>query len=331
MIAVGRAAASDLPAGLPDVTLGMTKAALLAARPAIERAEYTGKPVNLALEDLTLNEKLPPAAWPYTLAQYRVYAGRLAEVDLYGSLWKSQLRAARLQATATARALWGGDYAVEVRMAETIAPVLIWETKGREARLRLPPDPGPGSGGTPTIHLDVGVPSDRPVQGADHLMPAAKRARLLEECGVEDRRRRGPADLGYDEYRAVPESAEIDGRAVILTSYLRRDFEAPRPAGDPPMTAVFTLRAKDGRPFPSGVRFERAWVRSGWDVWRIPSLKADAPGPAGDSSPELRASVWAGPPWPAREADAVVRLTTRDGRALMIRSRESSIVFSGLR
>lgn len=326
LLAAVRAAASDLPAGLPDVTLGMPKKALLAARPEIKRKLYDGKPVDFTLQDLTLHENLPPGAWPYTLASYYVNGGRLSGVRLYGSLWPSQLRAGRLVATSGARALWGADYFSGIEVTTELAPVLEWSHKGRDARLRLPP---PGTSKHPSaarIELDVRSASESRSREPDPHIPAATRASLFEECGVEDRRRPGPRELGYDELRAAPASVLIDGRTVVLHARLERDYRNLRAGEDGrPLTGEFTLRTTDGQPFPAGVRFDGAWVWRGYELWRIPTLRASFAGRAPVAASELRASASGGPLWPAMNADAVVRVIDREGKVLLVGAREQSI------
>lgn len=328
------AAAAELPPGLPGVELGMTKDALLSSRPAIQKKNLAGTAINFARKDLSLNEQLGAEAWPFRHARYDVTGGRLVGVLLSGYPEPEELRAARLKASASAKALWGDGYAAELVASPhnvvSVSPVLVWEKEGRGVRLTLPPDVPAKSRQSSVIALDVRLAANRSFPESDVVLPAAQRAQLLEQCGVEDRRPPGPADLGVDELRAAPESVVLDGRTVVLRVELRRDYGGLRPPTDGrPMTAHFILFANDGRPFPTGVRMERAWVRRGRELWRIPALEDDSSIPRNAAAPELRASAEGGPRWPALTADAVVRLIDRDGRAVLLGARKQSIVALG--
>jgi len=184
-----RAAASDLPAGMPDVTLGMTQEALLEARPGIMRKNYSGVTVPVSRPQNSWNEHLTAEAWPYRHARYDVAGGRLIGVLLSGYPEPAELRAARLQAIAVAKSVWGEGYAAELVAASFVtSPVLVWTQGDRGVRLVLPPDPAPKLRQTPMITLDVRAASDRRAPESEVALPAAARAKLFEECGVEDRR-----------------------------------------------------------------------------------------------------------------------------------------------
>lgn len=185
------AAAAELPPGLPGVELGMTKDALLASRPAIQRKSLAGADMNLGRKDLSLNEVLGPEAWPYRHARYDVTGGRLVGVLLTGYPEPEEHRAARLKASASAKALWGDGYATELVASPLnnvrVSPVLVWETEGRGVRLTLPPDPPSKRREASVISLDVRLASHRQFPEPEVVLPAEKRAQLLEQCGVEDR------------------------------------------------------------------------------------------------------------------------------------------------
>ena len=311
----------------------MTKDALLAARPDIRRIGYSGAPVNFARADLSLNEDLKPEAWPYRHARYDVTGGRLVGVLLTGYPEAAELHAARLKAIGSAKALWGDEYAAEIVSSPAniimVSPVLVWTRENSEIRLTVPPDLPAKSRFSSTVALDVRLSARRSIPESEIVLPAAQRARLFEECGVEDRVPKGPADLGVDELRAAPESGVVDGRAVVLSVRLERDYRDLRAGEDGrPLTATFSLFAKDGKPFPPGVRFERAWIQRGRELWRIAALEDEAvENPY--FAPERRASAKGGPRWPALDADVVVRVIDRDGRAFLLGARKQRIIAVG--
>lgn len=319
-----RAAAADLPPGLPDVTLGMTQEALLASRPDIHRKNYAGTTVPAARPNNSWNEYLGPEHWPYRFARFDVKGGVLVGVFLHGDAKPEELSAARLQATASARTMWGQDYTAEIETYGFVtAPVAVWTKADRVVRLFLSPKPAKIYVGSTNISLDVRLASERRAPQTETVIPAAKRAQLFEECGVEDRRPAAPAELGFDELKAAPLSVLIDGREVALSAYLRREF-AKSPAQDgEPLTADFTVVALDGKPFPAGLRFDAAWVLRGQELWRVPPLTTRG---ENRGSPELRASATGGPRWGGR-TNAVVRLIDRDGRAVLLAAPGRDIVF----
>lgn len=196
LLAGGRAAAAELPPDLPDVSLGMTQDALLEARPAIKRKNYSGVTVPASRPNNSWNEDLPPEAWPYRHARYDVTGGLLVGVRLTGYPKPEELRAARLKAIASAKALWGGEYAAELAASPLnsvkVSPVLVWAKEDRGVRLTVPPGPDPGSRHALVVSLDVRLPSLRLAPESEVVLPDAQRALLLEECGVEDRRPPGP-------------------------------------------------------------------------------------------------------------------------------------------
>ena len=173
------------------------------------------------------------------------------------------------------------------------------------------------------ISLEVRLASERSAPQTQIVLSAAKRAKLFEDCGVEDRRAPAASGPGHEELLAAPQSISLDGREVILNAYLRREF-AKFPAQDgEPLTADLTVIARDGKPFPPGVRIDGAWVQRGLELWAIPSLM---PRGARPDSPELRAGATGGPRW-GGQTRTVVRLIDRDGRAVLLAAPGRDIVF----
>lgn len=326
LLACVPAAASELPAGLPEVALGMSQEALLAARPEIRRKNYSGVTVPATRPHNSWNEHLAAGAWPYRFARYDVKGGVLVGVRLTGDPTIEEQRAARLQAMAGARALWGPDYAAELEAhAVATTATAVWTKGDRVVRLALAPKPKKVYVGSAHISLDVRLASESVIPQTKVVLPAAERARLFEECGVEDRRASAEPGPSYDELLAAPQSVLIDGREVILTAYLRRDF-AKHPAQDgEPMTANFTALARDGKPIPAGVRFDGAWIRNGRDLWHVPALTTERRG-----STELRAAASGGPRWGGK-AHCVVRLIGLDGRAVLLAAPARDIVYGNFR
>ena len=125
----------------------------------------------------------------------------------------------------------------------------------------------------------------------------------------------------------------LDGRPLSLSAYPWRDFmpsTLPAPDGSP-MMVVLKVATADKKPFPSGVRMDRAWVLSGEQVWETSEFR-HAKNPGKDSwincsdSPVCEATAREGPKWgPGVFVDVVVRLTDKEGRHHLLQVRKQCV------
>ena len=134
--------------------------------------------------------------------------------------------------------------------------------------------------------------------------------------------------VSINDLRNAPTEVVLDGRSLSLSAYPWRDFmpsTLPAPDGSP-MIVVLKLATADKKPFPSGVRIDRAWVLFGEQMWEVSDLRGQVKGSPHykDSSegwtncpdsPVCETTARDGPKWgPGVFVDVVVRLTDKEGR-----------------
>jgi hypothetical protein len=152
------------------------------------------------------------------------------------------------------------------------------------------------------------------------LTPAAR----SNQSPAQARQSRETAPISITELRKAPTRVVIDGRSLTLSAYLWRDF-MPGTLSDPngsPMMAVFKVATSDKKPFPSGVRIERAWVLFGEQVWepgefdpRKRDLRQSNDSRTCLDTPVCEVSARNGPKWgPNVYVDVVVRLIDKEGQ-----------------
>ncbi len=115
-------------------------------------------------------------------------------------------------------------------------------------------------------------------------------------------------------FAAVPESANLGGGEVALGVNLWRDFMPAPPTEGKALLVTFRLEPAPGARMPEGSAVDRGWVVCGDEVWEREL-------PAGESGKgEAERTVRDGPKWePGSQAEAVVRVRDRDGRAWLLR------------
>jgi len=141
------------------------------------------------------------------------------------------------------------------------------------------------------------------------------------------------------ELESAPTRVVLEGRAVLLSASLYRDFMPsvpPTPKGKP-LTAILAVEAVDQEPFPADFRVDRAWVLHDGDVWEVSELEEqDLEDPSykdegGRSrnrpqSPVFRVVARGGPLWgPNVRVDCVVRLSDGQGRSYLLRAEDQGI------
>lgn len=121
----------------------------------------------------------------------------------------------------------------------------------------------------------------------------------------------------------------LDGRSLSLSAYPWRDFmPGTGPADGSPMMVALKVATSDKKPFPSGVRMDRAWVLFGEQVWETSKLRDQMKSPPNEKdswiscsdSPVCETTARNGPKWgPGVFVDVVVRLTDKEGRHHLLR------------
>ena len=138
--------------------------------------------------------------------------------------------------------------------------------------------------------------------------------------------------VSIDDLRNAPIEVVLDGRSLSLSAYPWRDFMPsiglPAPDGSP-MMVVLKVATTDKKPFPSGVRMDRAWVLFGEQLWEASQFRGRVKSPPYDKdgwincgdSPVCEATARDGPKWgPGVFVDVVVRLTDKEGRHYLLRA-----------
>jgi hypothetical protein len=131
--------------------------------------------------------------------------------------------------------------------------------------------------------------------------------------------------------RNAPREVVLDGRSLSLSAYPWRDFmPGPFPGTEgSPMMVVLRVATSDEKPFPSGVRIDRAWVLFGEQAWEASEFRARVKSPPYDKdswincadSPVCEATARDGPKWgPGVFVDVVVRLTDKEGRHYLLQA-----------
>jgi hypothetical protein len=131
------------------------------------------------------------------------------------------------------------------------------------------------------------------------------------------------SSVSINDLRNAATEVVLDGRSLSLSAYLWRDFNPSSPPDGTPMIAVLKVATFDKKPFPSGVRMDRAWVLFGEQVWETSEFRDQVKSPPYDKdswincsdSPVCEATARNGPKWgPGVFVDVVVRLTDKEGR-----------------
>ena len=67
----------------------------------------------------------------------------------------------------------------------------------------------------------------------------------------------------------------VDGRDIVVYSYLNRNFQPEYPPDGPPLTVYIRLFAPDSQPLPLGLSVEHAWLVNGRSVWATDLANSD--------------------------------------------------------
>ena len=111
-----------------------------------------------------------------------------------------------------------------------------------------------------------------------------------------------PADL-----LAAPTSVTIDGQAVVLETFLWRDFMPVSPPDGKPLVAILRPVRADNGASPAGVRIDEVWVMFGSETWNHTITEERVANPPAQTHYEAVARN--GPKWgPGVNVTVVVRL-----------------------
>ena len=159
------------------------------------------------------------------------------------------------------------------------------------------------------------------------VLPLITVAVTLIQCPMRDEHR----PVSVKDLRNVATEVVLEGRLLTLSTYPWRDFmpgTLSGPDGSPMMVAL-KVATTDKKPFPSGVRMERAWIAFGEQVRETSKLRDPLNSPPNEKdswikcsdTPVCETTARNGPKWgPGVFVDVVVRLIDKEGRHYLLRA-----------
>ncbi|MGA9116968.1 MAG: hypothetical protein WB626_09360 [Bacteroidota bacterium] len=126
-------------------------------------------------------------------------------------------------------------------------------------------------------------------------------------------------DIAVADLLAVPETTQVDGRKLVLSTYLWRDFMPVSPPDGRPLAAILHVDATDSLRLPAGLDADALWI-----VWTDRVWKSYCAGPTqGDPARPygLQRSASGGPRWgPHVSVDVIVRILDAGGGMHLLRA-----------
>jgi hypothetical protein len=88
--------------------------------------------------------------------------------------------------------------------------------------------------------------------------------------------------ISIKELRNAPAEIVLDGKSLSLSTYVWRDFAPSSSVGADGSPLIVTLKVatSDKKPFPSGVRIDRAWVLFGEQIWEASDFRGQVKSPS---------------------------------------------------
>jgi hypothetical protein len=122
----------------------------------------------------------------------------------------------------------------------------------------------------------------------------------------------GPTDIPIDQLLAIPETTLVDGRILVLSTLLWRDFQPICPPDGRPLIAVAHIDATDTAGLPPTTSSDALWIVYSNHVWKSYFTNESHP-PYPPRPNRLEKIAREGPKWgPHVYVDVIVRIL--DGR-----------------
>jgi hypothetical protein len=127
-----------------------------------------------------------------------------------------------------------------------------------------------------------------------------------------------PEPRPVPELKAAPTVVTMEGKPLVLETFLWRDFmPISRPDGQP-LIAVLRVKTTDGSAVPPDVRADAVWVVFGGQVWAARAAEESA---RDETAPFYEVVARNGPKWgPGVTVEVVVRLRDGAGRSVLLRA-----------
>lgn len=134
-----------------------------------------------------------------------------------------------------------------------------------------------------------------------------------------------PGELPLPTLEASPDTLNIGGKKLILTTYMWRDFMPVSPPDGKPLIAIFTILTADSTDLPSGLEADAAWVICEGEIWST-WIDEEAPPPENGDPFQLIRVARDGPRFgPDVFVTAVVRLTDNQGTVYLLKAENQYI------
>ncbi len=126
------------------------------------------------------------------------------------------------------------------------------------------------------------------------------------------------ADSTANALMSAPDTVTIDGIAVILETYLWRDFMPVSPPDGQPLRAVITVLPVNSEYLPAGIDADKIWIITGSENW-VGLLEKTGEYTAGRPLTRLEKTSGGGPKWgPGINVEVVVQLRDKKGNTYLL-------------
>ncbi|MCH8567138.1 MAG: hypothetical protein LAT67_02685 [Balneolales bacterium] len=139
----------------------------------------------------------------------------------------------------------------------------------------------------------------------------------------------GPGKMPVPELMAAPDTLYIGDQALVMDTYLLRDFMPTSNPNSNSLSASLTIKTTDLTPFPESLTADAAWIVNIIDVWDTYLSGANTP-PSQTGAHELRKVARNGPMWnTGLVVEVIVRLRHTDGSTYLLRAPNQRIMRTG--
>jgi hypothetical protein len=134
-----------------------------------------------------------------------------------------------------------------------------------------------------------------------------------------------PPEIPIEQLLAAPDTLVIDSSAIILNTYMYRDFMPISPPDGKPLIAIVDIAKPDSSNLPAGLSADAIWIINGQQIWK--SWFSNEQPPADWIRPNLLKRVARkGPKWgPDIYVDTVVRVIGPNGEKYLLRAQHQYI------
>ncbi len=133
---------------------------------------------------------------------------------------------------------------------------------------------------------------------------------------------RGPfsPSVPLERLLSSPLEVEVEGRILVLETFLWRDFMPGAPPGGSDLMAKISITAADQQPFPDGLDADRLWLIKAGDIWETEFANEEIPFDSAHSHQNQKIAR-GGPKWETgTRVEVVVRLLSQEGPSYLLRA-----------